>query len=249
MTDDTDRGAQPRADLAFTTVSRGLPLSDRVAASLQESMFAGHFQPGDQLPSERQLAEQFGVSRTVIREAVRSLAAKGLLKVRSGSGSRVANVDARIVADSMRLFLRAQESVDYQKIHDVRSALEINIAGLVAERATDADVAELRDILAAMVETADDPRLASQFDLEFHRNLARMTYNELYPIMLDSIGEVMMEIRLVTLSAPGRTAEAVGEHGSILDAITARDPQATRSAMRDHLAQSRRLWEAPGSDR
>lgn len=230
-------------DGPFTTVSRELPLADRVAAKLEEAILhSGRYQPGDQLPSERLLADQFGVSRTVIREAVRSLTAKGLLEVRSGSGSRVAAVDARTVAESMSSFLRRHKTLDYGKIDEVRSVLEIQVAGLAAERATDVEVAALNDTLAAMEAASGDPRLASELDVEFHRSVARITHNELFLIMLDSIGAVLMEIRLATLPVPGRIAETVHEHRRILDGIAARDAAVARSAMRDHLAQSLRLW-------
>src|ERR1044072_4366305 len=95
--------------------------------------------PGDALPSERELGEQFGVSRTVIREAVRALAAKGVIDVRTGSGLRVAACGAATVSESMSLFMRGRSTLDYPKVHEVRAMLEVEVAGLAAERASRED--------------------------------------------------------------------------------------------------------------
>ncbi len=119
----------------FPRVAREPRLSDKVAELLLETIFRRGLQPGDRLPSERELGEQFGVSRTVVREAVRELAAKGLIEVRTGSGLRVAAVDAAAVSESMSLYLRGG-SVDFARVHEVRRLLEVEIAGLSAERAT-----------------------------------------------------------------------------------------------------------------
>ena len=100
----------------FEQVAREPRLSDKVAAMMLETILSRRLRPGDRLPSERELGEQFGVSRTVIREAVRELVAKGVIEVRSGSGLRVAPVDASTVREAMLLFLRGA-SVDFEKVH------------------------------------------------------------------------------------------------------------------------------------
>ena len=98
-----------------------------------DTILSKRLQVGDRLPSERELGEQFGVSRTVVREAVRALVAKGIIEVRSGSGLRVAAVDAAAVSESMSLYLRGG-AFDFEKVHEVRALLEMHIAGLAAER-------------------------------------------------------------------------------------------------------------------
>src|SRR5438128_5519835 len=125
----------PAETALFDQVTREPRLSDKVAEMMLETIFSRRLQVGDRLPSERELGEQFGVSRTVIREAVRALVAKGVIEVRSGSGLRVAAVDASAVRESMSLFLRGA-TLNYEKVHEVRRLLETHIAGLAAERAT-----------------------------------------------------------------------------------------------------------------
>src|SRR3954468_23778083 len=127
----------------FEQVQREPRLSDKVAEMMLKTILSERLSVGDRLPSERELGEQFGVSRTVVREAVRALAAKGVIEVRTGSGLRVAAVDAAAVRESMSLFLHGV-GLDFEKVHEVRSLLEVHLAGLAAERASDEDIALLR---------------------------------------------------------------------------------------------------------
>ena len=226
----------------FVEMQRELPLSDRVAQQLRDLIVSGRLKPGDQLPAERELAESLGVSRTVVREAVRSLAARGMVNVRSGSGSRVAAVDSSHVADSMQLYLQALGGVDYPSVHEVRTVIEQRMAHLAAQRATEEEVAALREVLERMRAALDDPEKAAETDLEFHRTIAKMTGNRLFLVLLDSIGEVLMEIRRATLGVPGRSREAYESHRLILERIAEGDPEGAERAMKDHLVDSLHLW-------
>src|SRR5262245_60536471 len=120
-----DESSQPTtSDALFEQVSREPRLSDKVADMMLNTILTRQLKPGERLPSERELGEQFGVSRTVVREAVRVLAAKGLIDVRSGRGLRVAAVNATAVSESMSLFLRGS-TLDYPKVHEIRTMLEV----------------------------------------------------------------------------------------------------------------------------
>lgn len=229
----------------FARLQRNPRLSDKVAESLLDSIKSNHLEPGQRLASERELGEQFGVSRTVIREAVRSLTAKGVLVVRPGSGVHVAAADAASVSEQMSLYLRGRGVIEYSKINEVRAALELQTARLAAERATDADVAELEERCERMA-ALDDSEQASVEDVEFHRAIAHATANELFLVMLDSIGDILLEIRRVTLAMPGRIAIGVAFHRRILDCIAAHDIAGAEQAMREHLEDSDRAWrQAP----
>lgn len=232
----------------FAPVARNPRLSDKVAEQLLASIKSGQFSAGSRLPSERELGEQFGVSRTVVREAVRSLAAKGVIEVRSGSGVHVAAVNAAQVSEQMNLFLRGRGPIDYAKIHEVRTTLEIRTARLAAERATHGDVAELRAHCDRMEAAAMDVERASVEDVEFHRVVARATHNELFLVMLDSIGDVLLEIRRATLGIPGRVLMGVEFHRRILSRIEAHDVEGADRAMREHLADADAAWEGLPAD-
>jgi GntR family transcriptional regulator, transcriptional repressor for pyruvate dehydrogenase complex len=236
---------EPRA--MFEQVDRAPRLSDKVADLLLETILSKRLKSGDRLPSERELGEQFGVSRTVVREAVRALAGKGILEVRSGSGLRVAAVGATTVLESMALYLRASE-IDFDKVHEVRSLLEVHLAGLAAERATTDDfarLAEAHDLMASEVNVD----AAAHHDLEFHRRIAAATHNELFLILLDSIRSALIEIRRSNLST-GSSPATLTQHRAILAAIEKGDAKAASSAMAAHLKAVADWWHehAAGSD-
>jgi len=216
-------------------------LADKVADLLKTAILSGRLQPGDRLPPERVLGDRFGVSRTVIREAIRSLTAKGLVEVRSGSGTVVARVGAEAVVETMHLYLQGA-GVEYDAIDEVRSMLEVQMAGVAALRATDEDLHDLHVVLATMAATAD-PEGCAMHDAEFHRGVARATHNPIYLVLLDSIGEPVMTARLGTLNTQDRPSAAVRAHERILDRIAARDAEGARDAMRAHLADSRQVWD------
>jgi len=221
------------APLTLGPVERTPRLSDLVSERLLAAIREAHLPAGAKLPSERELGDQFGVSRTVIREAVRDLAAKGVLDVRSGSGARVAHVDGAAVGQSLVLFLRRRGLLDPEKIHEVRETLELQTTRLAALRGTDDDLAAIRQAYTWMAKVKDDPEEASKADVEFHRAIARAAENELYLVLVDSLSDVLMEIRLATLARPGRADAAIAQHGRVVDALERRDSEAAVAAMRD----------------
>ncbi len=239
VTDGTGSDAQGGGAL-FEQVAREPRLSDKVADMMLETILSRRLRVGDRLPSERELGEQFGVSRTVVREAVRALVAKGVIEVRSGSGLRVAAVDASAVSESMSLYLRGG-TLDFEKVHEVRALLEVHIAGVAAERATEADVQRLREVHERMTREADDLEAAARDDLEFHRMIARATQNDLYLLLMDSIGSALIDIRRENLGS-GSTPMTLGQHEAVLERIAAHDPAGARKAMAAHLEGVATWW-------
>jgi GntR family transcriptional repressor for pyruvate dehydrogenase complex len=232
-------------EVIFPRVTREPRLSDKVADLLLQTILSRGLKPGDRLPSERELGDQFGVSRTVVREAVRALAAKGVIDVRTGSGLRVAAVDAAAVSESIGLYLRGG-TLAYAKVHEVRKLLEIEIAGLAAERATREHIERLRATCEQMERAVEDVERAARLDLEFHRQIAQATDNELYLLLLDSIGEALLEIRRGNLAA-GAGPETLLLHREIYDRIAAHDPEGARAAMARHLDHVERVWRERGA--
>jgi GntR family transcriptional repressor for pyruvate dehydrogenase complex len=227
----------------FTHVVREQRLSDKVASRILEVIVDTPLRPGDFLPSERILGEQFGVSRTVIREALRSLAGKGVVDMAQGRRLRVARVEPSTVRESMRLFLQGRPSLDYARVHEVRALLETEVAALAAERAAKADLDQLAASCESLAELLDDPEAASEADIEFHRVLARSTHNELFLVVLDSIDEPLKEIRLETFETVARRADlALASHRLIFREVQARHAEGARAAMRDHLEEVLLAW-------
>jgi GntR family transcriptional regulator, transcriptional repressor for pyruvate dehydrogenase complex len=238
------------ADVEFSRLERGLTLSDRVTERLLGMITSAALKPGDRLPSERDLAERLGVSRTVVREAMRSLAAKGVLEVRTGSGAVVGRVDAERASEALRLYVQSYQSgkdglggIDYAQIDDVREMLEARVARISATTATPDDLDELTTTHNEFEAAQDDPESASRLDVAFHRLIAVSTHNPLYLVMLDSIEPLLLEIRRKTLGVPGRPGRAVQAHAKILERIVAGDPEGAEAAMVEHLEDSRAVWQ------
>jgi len=130
------------------------------------------------------------------------------------------------------------------KIHQVRMSIEVQIAGYAAEQADDDEISELRRISAQLRVPPDDIDQPAVADVEFHRQLALMTHNELFLIMLDSISDVMLEIRRAMFERADAVRVACREHDRVARAVAARDAGAARDAMRRHLEKADRDWAA-----
>lgn len=228
----------------FASVPRHPRLPDVIAETLTEAIMGGRLAPGERLPSERELGEQFDVSRTVIREAVRSLAAKGLVSVTSGRGVEVAAVTAETVTGSFRLFLRGQRFFDYRKIHEVRCAVEVETAGLAAGRARPHDIDALTTLCNDLERhlANEDYQAAAASDFEFHRTLMAVADNELFLVMLDPISDILHEIRNRSYPKEGVGNDGLRAHRTILSAVALGDEAGSREAMLTHLVQAKSIW-------
>jgi GntR family transcriptional regulator, transcriptional repressor for pyruvate dehydrogenase complex len=221
-------------------ITRSARLADTVAERIAERILTGEVAAGDTLPPERELCREFGVSRTVIREAIRSLSGKGLVEAVGGSGVRVLTVDAATVGESLRNLLRSSD-VDYAKVDEVRRAIEIAAAGVAAARRTPEDVARADGELRRMRDRIDDLEECVQADLAFHRAIADATRNELYSMLLDSLGAPLADVRRTNLGRGGiaRRRRIIAAHRRILDAVAAGDADGARTAMEAHLDEVR----------
>lgn len=231
---------------SFQALDRPETLSDRVTTAMLDHIAQAALKPGDRLPSERELGQQFNVSRTVVREAMRSLAAKGVLDIRSGSPAIVAKVDAKRAGEALRLYVQGlnvgMDGVTYEQINDVRSMIESKVAELAAATATDSDIAQLEAIHRNFCGELRNPEAASMLDVAFHRTIAVSVHNPLFVLMLDSIEPVLIEIRRRTLGVAGRPENAVVAHGLILDRIQQHDQEGAAAAMNAHLEEARAAW-------
>jgi DNA-binding FadR family transcriptional regulator len=226
----------------YAPVKRQDKLSVQVANHIQDLILSGRLKVGDQLPPERDLCAQFGVSRTVIREAVRTLEAKGLLVSQSGSGTYVRGIQSEDVVDSIGMYIITQDKpISHAKLMEVRRVLEVQIAGLAAERATPESLEELDRLITKMDGARDDARAFAQFDLEFHVALARATGNELLQILLDPFMDALYEARRLASELPGVPEEAMAFHRDIREKVGAGDAQGAARAMSAHLDQSNRV--------
>lgn len=218
----------------FEPVPREPTLATTVAAGIEQLIREGRLAPGEHLPSERALADQFRVSRTVVREAVRTVAAGGLLEVRHGSGTLVTAPPPDMIARSVSHYLR---SGAIEHVHEVRRMLEVETAALAAERRGEHDLACLRTLVDEFPARADDRDALADADVEFHRVLAAATRNPFFGVLHDSLADVLRLVRREAFARPGSVEHALHHHARILDAVAAGDSGAAREAMREHLRE------------
>ena len=215
-------------------------LSDRLASIIARQIDSGALAPGDRLPTEARLSEVHGVSRTVVREALHQLRLRGLLRSRQGSG---AFVQAPPAHQPLAFDSRVLDSVDsVVQVVEVRRALEGEIAALAAERATRTQVRGLRRQLAAIEEAVAAGGDGVAEDLAFHRKIAEATGNPQFALLLGYLEQYLREAMRVTRGTEARHvafARAVrDEHGAIVDAIEAHDPDAARRMAARHMQQA-----------
>jgi GntR family transcriptional repressor for pyruvate dehydrogenase complex len=214
---------------------------EQVAEQIEKRILDGELRSGDRLPTERHLAEQFHVSRTAVREAMKILAQKGLVDMRPGRGTIVIDGANAAMQDSIDLVmkLRLGEVGGSNNLVEVREILEIEIAALAAARATENEIAAMREAVKIMDESLDDADAFIAADNHFHEALAQATQNTLIFILVNSIVNLLSEQRKQIFDVEGGPQRGQIHHKRVLESVIRRDPQAARDAMRSHLRQVR----------
>jgi GntR family transcriptional repressor for pyruvate dehydrogenase complex len=209
---------------------------DRIAADIRE----GRLEPGARLPTEQEMIAALGVSRTVVREAIAALRAQGLVNTRQGVGAFVADGALR---PPFRLESEGLRSItEVVHVMELRMGVEIEAAGLAAERAQPAHLEAMTAALEAIDRAIERDELGVMEDFGFHRAVADATGNPQFPRFLEFLGRYIIPRQSVRVEAPSvrdylETIQA--EHRAIFEAIRARSLGSARRAMRRHLLRSR----------
>lgn len=208
-------------------------LYETVAQGIAQRMHEGVYPPGTRLPGERELAEQFEVSRVTIRQALISLQALGKLEVRPGSGSHVLNAAVSQVD--------VLPSVSALELTEARSLFESEVAALAAPDISDETLAELEQLIVEMSSDHDDVDAAELADRDFHLTIAAAAGNSVLYYIVEKLWRMRMELAPVKKVYDSVCSEDAtvrgGEHREILDALHSRDPAQARLAMRKHFTR------------
>lgn len=221
-------------------------LYEQVSERIRNLIIDEALRPAERLPSERDLAAQLGVSRIVIREALKYLSAQGLVEVKQGSGTYVKRLSSEHVIDSIGLYLRFRRSDKaFANLLEVRRSLEVDIAALAAERATEEDLAAMQAAIEQMAAHVGDPEQFAKHDLVFHSALAAATGNEIYGLLLIPITDLLLDFRIAAYLYDTEEAIQGGltHHRKVLEQVKAGDSDGAREAMNDHLEQAQNLFE------
>ncbi len=204
---------------------------------------------GDKLPSERTLSVQYGVSRNVLREALRSLSEKGLLEIKPGKGIYVADLENEKVVSRLETMLLKNQS-NYRNsfidIVEARTMLELDVFEIASERATDKDFLSISNVVRKMEQCNGDVDLFNHFDLQFHLRLADATHNSVFPILVNTLFEMtgkqmFMFIRL----NPDKMQNVQVEHMEILEAIKSKNKSRIAKAARRHFNVTEIIYGTP----
>lgn len=208
---------------------------EEIVQQLKDYFAKGELKPGDKLPSERELAEQFNCSRVSVRQALTLLEAQGLLVRKVGGGTyKVSDADFE-VSQLVSLLMPAEENLNEPL--EFRRLLEPQIVRLAAQRATEEDIAAMEDCLRRQAEKVAAGELIIQEDSEFHFAIARASKNGIVVKLVEAIQSILWETRETSIMAKHGARRSLKGHYPILEAIKNKDPRAAQEAMEQHLEE------------
>ncbi len=219
-------------------------LLDGAINAIQKAILQGGFRPGDLLPSEGELADRLGISRTIVREAMRVLEARGLVETGQGRRARFRSGDPKAVSAPLHILISGSEHALLDLL-EVRRGIEVEMAALAAKRASDAQVLALGKTMDEMRQAGSDLDELIEADFRFHTRLADCTGNVVFHALLEPLADLLRASRQRSLKSAG-AAVSVSCHQAIHDAVARHDEDAARRAMIDHLDITlRHLGEKP----
>jgi GntR family transcriptional repressor for pyruvate dehydrogenase complex len=222
----------PTLNPEFETVRRNKVYED-VARQI-ERLILKKLRPGDKLPSERELAENLGVSRSSIRDAIRSLELMGVVEPRQGAGTIVCEISTNSLANPLANALKRKEDL-VNELLDFRKMLEPPLAARAATHASVDEIAEMEEILARQDKKQRQGESTIAEDSEFHYSIALASGNSVVLKVLDILMDLLRETRERSLQIQGRPQKSLAGHRRILSAIKRRDAEAAKAAMRRHI--------------
>ena len=220
-------------------IVRSSRLYEQIVQQVEESIQKGALKTGDRLPPERELAQQFGVSRTAVREAVKALREKGFVEAYPGRGTFIVETSSHPIRVSLDRMVKAGQAEGSRYLTEVREMMEPEIAALAADRAEGEDLAAMRESVEVMDSARRDPEAFIEADLDFHLALAEAAANPIILSLIDSIVGLLREQRMGIFQVEGGPERGQYHHKKILEAIEHRDAGGAREAMKAHMRQVR----------
>ena len=220
-------------------------IHEEIIAQIREELAESRWKPGDRLPSERELSERFRVSRASVREAIRALESRGLVKIKTGEGTYIASGSEAVLSPLVSIILQQKDVL--LDIFEARKVIEPEIAALAAKRAGPEEIQHLEEILEEQARQIAQGDSGVEADTAFHSLLTQTTKNKVFLRLNDAVVDSLRETRERSLHIHGRPARSLAGHHEILKAIRAKDPGRARQAMLQHLRAIERNVLRPGS--
>ncbi|MFZ5648153.1 MAG: FadR/GntR family transcriptional regulator [Bacillota bacterium] len=212
--------------------------SQRIVAQIRELFSDGKIKPGDKLPSERELAGIFNVSRTSVREAFRTMAALDMVEIKIGSGVYVKEAMLHSVINNVAdNIVISREEVN--SLFEIRKVLETHAAAWAARRATEKEIDDLagliQEVKKASLSKKIDLSLAMEYDKKFHSTIIKVSHNQVLVKIMSAMFDVLDRVRTKIAVVPGRAVQSINDHEAIAQAIAAKDPVKAMEAMHNHI--------------
>jgi len=209
-------------------------LSEKIAEQMENMILTQELKVGDRLPGEIELAEQFGSSRNILREALNMLKERGLIEVKPGSGAYVAQPSPFALGDMVHRMVTLGSVPPYE-IYEVRMALEVRACGLAAVNSDREGVDKLHALIKKMEKDYADNRLWAQYEFKFHIQIAEMTRTNMFPIFLRPLINLVFNITKENPRPMDARISGLDAHKKIVDAIASKNRSSAEKAMAEHL--------------
>ena len=240
----------------FGKIDKPFTLSQEIELKIENAIRQKKLEPGNKLPSEKELCVMFGVSRTALREALRMLSARGLLDVRKGDGVYVNNFSSTHASKPMSLYLELQFDKNYiMPLVHVRQMIEPHVAKLAARNRTEDDLQKFEKNLELFQDREQNSAMLAQYDVEFHMTIAKASGNPLIPLIMDPLFSMLPKIKTLIMKHLKKvnSDNAPNYHQKIYKMIKNQDEQGAFDAMTAHLQiaekDARAMLEALEGDR
>jgi GntR family transcriptional repressor for pyruvate dehydrogenase complex len=232
----THDGRSIRARLTSDVYDGRVAVTHEAIDKIKDMIVRGELVPGSRLPSEKDLAERLGLSRSSMREAVKALEVIRVLDVRRGDGTYVTSLEPKLLLEAISFVVDLHDDDSLLEIFAVRRVLESHATGLAAQRASEDDLVDLATELDCVATEIDIESLIGH-DVRFHGAIARLAGNEYLASLLDSLTSQTVRARVWRgLTQAGAVERTLAEHRAILDAITDRDVEIATSLAQVHIA-------------
>lgn len=225
------------------STATGSPVAAKlVVAYVRQLIESGEFRAGDKLPPERELAQLIGLSRATVRAGLQSLATVGVVDSRRGAGTFVADGPPLLDVNPLSLFT-VLHGISQAELFEARRVIEIDLAGLAAERARGDELAAISEELMEMFASIDVVHRFLVHDIRFHRAVAAAARNPLLAAIMEMVADLFYDHRKTTVDRWQRAPEAAEQHRRIYQAIKSGDVKRARTEMGDHLRWAQRDQE------
>ncbi len=213
-------------------------ITEEIVSQIREQIARGELKAGDRMPSEREMAQQLGVSRPTVREALQVLEHTGFVEILQGSGTYIRDIGKQTLTDPLEILIHGSDQ-RYREVYEFRIAIEVWAVGLSAQRIEPDELSGLGQIIDAMKKRRAEKKPVDELDANFHLSIARACHNGIYYHVANTILHLYTQAARISheelfLSDKDQD-DLLADHEAIFKAIEARDAEKARALMRNHL--------------